>query len=284
VIAYLPFLTRKSDISNAHFEYNALTLENSLPYLAVLFASNSKINFIRSETFKLARNIFHLDLSNNDISLIQTRAFFYLNFLKTLELHGNKKLATIESYSFIGLKMSILEINKAKLKALDAQTFSGLNVQNLDLSDNDIESISAFAFDNLSVEFLNVNKNPIKEFNRDLFVGIKNIKSLQTPSFRLCCIKPVDLLEENCLPHKDEFSSCEDLMRNTTLQALLWTICILSIVGNILSMLYRVVFDSKRLKLGYGIFVTNLSAADLLMGIYLLIIAVADKMFRNRYS
>ncbi|KAK3596993.1 hypothetical protein CHS0354_009130 [Potamilus streckersoni] len=37
------------------------------------------------------------------------------------------------------------------------------------------------------------------------------------------------------------------------------------------------------LNMGYGIFVTNLSVADILMGIYLLIIAVADTNFRNTF-
>ncbi|XP_053374810.1 G-protein coupled receptor GRL101-like [Mercenaria mercenaria] len=72
-------------------------------------------------------------------------------------------------------------------------------------------------------------------------------------------------------------------MRNGTLQALMWTIGILALLGNISSLVYRLLYDRKRLKLGYGIFVTNLAIADLFMGVYMLMIAVADKIFRNRY-
>ncbi|XP_045203508.2 G-protein coupled receptor GRL101-like [Mercenaria mercenaria] len=72
-------------------------------------------------------------------------------------------------------------------------------------------------------------------------------------------------------------------MRRTTLQFLLWIIGILAIAGNIFSIVYRMLFDKKRLKMVYGIFVTNLAVADLLMGVYMLIIAIADSVYRGRY-
>jgi hypothetical protein len=71
-------------------------------------------------------------------------------------------------------------------------------------------------------------------------------------------------------------------MRNTTLQGLMWTIGLLALTGNVLSVVYRLIYDRKKLKLGYGIFVTNLAISDLLMGIYMLIIATADKLFMDR--
>jgi leucine-rich repeat-containing G protein-coupled receptor 7 len=73
-------------------------------------------------------------------------------------------------------------------------------------------------------------------------------------------------------------------MRRTVLRVLLWIIGLLALSGNVFSLVYRLFHDGKRLKLGYGIFVTNLAAADLLMGIYMLTIAVADQVFRNRYK
>ena len=55
-----------------------------------------------------------------------------------------------------------------------------------------------------------------------------------------------------------------------------------ALVGNSLALVYRLKFDTKRLKIAYGIFVTNLTIADFLMGVYLIIIAIADQMYRNR--
>ncbi|XP_045194790.2 G-protein coupled receptor GRL101-like [Mercenaria mercenaria] len=64
---------------------------------------------------------------------------------------------------------------------------------------------------------------------------------------------------------------------------MLWLIGLCSLLGNILSVIYRLVYDRERLKLGYGVFVTNLAVADFLMGFYMIIIAVADAVFRKRY-
>ena len=64
---------------------------------------------------------------------------------------------------------------------------------------------------------------------------------------------------------------------------LLWLIGLSALLGNSMALFYRLKFDTKRLRLAYGIFVTNLTIADFLMGIYLIIIAIADQHYRNRY-
>ena len=42
-------------------------------------------------------------------------------------------------------------------------------------------------------------------------------------------------------------------------------------------------YDKERLKLGYGIFVSNLAISDFLMGVYIIIIASADVFYRGNY-
>jgi leucine-rich repeat-containing G protein-coupled receptor 7/leucine-rich repeat-containing G protein-coupled receptor 8 len=63
---------------------------------------------------------------------------------------------------------------------------------------------------------------------------------------------------------------------------MVWLIGFCALFGNILSVIYRLVYHRERMQLSYEVFVTNLAVADTIMGIYLLIIAVADAMFRNR--
>lgn len=72
-------------------------------------------------------------------------------------------------------------------------------------------------------------------------------------------------------------------MRNDVLRPLIWIIGIFSLLGNALSLIYRFVYDRSRLKLGYGLFVTNLAFADFLMGVYMITIASADVFYRGRY-
>ncbi len=85
------------------------------------------------------------------------------------------------------------------------------------------------------------------------------------------------------LSYRGEFSSCEDLIRKEVLRAFLWIVCLTSLLGNVLSLVYRLIWDTSKLKLGYGIFVTNLAISDFMMGVYLIIIAIADVVFRGSY-
>jgi hypothetical protein len=204
--------------------------------------------------------------------------------LKRLNLGGNTYLTILEPNSFSGLQLFELKLKHTKITTLIARTFAGLQVKTLDISNNQIQTIAGYAFENLKVENLLINEVSIETFDRNIFYGIEGLELLQTPAYRFCCVRPFNFPEEKCYPEKDEFSSCADLIESRTLQILLWAMGLLSIVGNILSLVYRIRYDSQRLKLGYGIFVTNLAVADFLMGIYLMTIAVADIIFRDRFG
>ncbi|XP_053378728.1 G-protein coupled receptor GRL101-like [Mercenaria mercenaria] len=251
--------------------------------LSVLNLSRCDINDLSSNAFNRVRNLQLLDLSFNLISTLQDRVFSSLTKLKTLHIYGNHYLSRVDPYAFYSLSL-IRELNLANsmLTKISANTFAGLRLNSIDLSNNRLEDIEAFSFSNLSANVINFEGNIIKQFNKETFTGVADLKLLRTPSFKFCCIRPNYLDEHNCFPTKDEFSSCEDLMRHSALQFLLWLFGVLALFGNCLSLIYRLKVDRKRLKLGYGIFVTNLAAADFLMGVYLLIIAIADAAFRKR--
>jgi hypothetical protein len=228
-------------------------------------------------------NLHVLDLSKNTIKTLYKNTFSALRFLKELYMHGNSKLTRIEPDAFKGLlQISFLNLSGSKLKIISSRSFTGLNLDTLDLSSNDLEAIENKAFSELSVVKLNFMNNEIEAFNIDVFTGIRNVRILMTSAYKFCCVRPSYVLEENCFPSKDEFSSCEDLMRLSALQTMLWLIGLSALFGNILSVIYRLKYDTERLKLGFGIFVTNLAVADLFMGVYLVMIAVADAVYRNR--
>ncbi|XP_053380018.1 G-protein coupled receptor GRL101-like [Mercenaria mercenaria] len=228
-------------------------------------------------------NTLTLDLSYNDIRILSANVFADLIHLRILNLKGNYKLNNIEAGAFNGIGLiRELQLADAKLKTVAAYSFAGLKLDVIDLSNNSIEEIEAFAFSDMSVDTIYFNGNEILNFNKDIFTGVASLRRLKTPAFKFCCIRPNYLNEDQCFPSKDEFSSCEDLMRLSALQTMLWLIGMAALIGNALSIMYRLVYDRKRLKIGYGIFVTNLAVADFFMGVYLIIIAVADAAFRKQ--
>ncbi|XP_025079768.1 G-protein coupled receptor GRL101-like [Pomacea canaliculata] len=87
----------------------------------------------------------------------------------------------------------------------------------------------------------------------------------------------------NCHAPSDEVSSCDDLLRSNLYRVALAIFASLSLLGNVGTLLYRLIFHKTTGDIGYDVFVTNLCVADFLMGVYLLVIGVADYRYRGSY-
>ncbi|XP_064630867.1 G-protein coupled receptor GRL101-like [Lineus longissimus] len=79
----------------------------------------------------------------------------------------------------------------------------------------------------------------------------------------------------------DPFSSCTDLIRIGTLRIFLWILGTIAVGGNILVLLLRIL--TKEPTTANTTIITSLAVSDLLMGVYLYIIAAADTTFRGYY-
>lgn len=79
----------------------------------------------------------------------------------------------------------------------------------------------------------------------------------------------------------DEFSSCDDLMKNKGLQICIWVLGIFAFLGNIGVIIWRVLFKEENKVHSY--LLTNLAISDFLMGVYLLIIAIKDAQWQGEY-
>ena len=277
--------TKLLDIStNKNFFIFLKEYDKKLFYLSVLNMSSCGISVISSEFFLSMRNLLILDLSSNNLQAMRSGIFINQHSLTTLLLDGNAEVHVIEADSLLGLQsLKHFKLTHARIGSISKDAFKSHTMETVDLSHNIIDSIDNQVFDGLSVVYMFFNNTVIRSFDVGMFMGLNISDKLFTEAYKYCCIRPATLPEESCYPHKDEFSSCEDLMRSNALRALLWVIGIFSLLGNVASLVYRFVFDRQRLRIGYGIFVTNLAIADFLMGIYLITIAIADVTYRGIY-
>ncbi|XP_053406651.1 uncharacterized protein LOC123546331 [Mercenaria mercenaria] len=279
-----PVWTRSLELTDSAIDIPLSETLFDFPFLYLLNLSSSGTERIEENAFIRLSNLRILDISNNKLTALSENVFAGLQNLHTLNLDGNSEISFLGPFTFKQLvAIRVLRITGTKLRTVMSNTFSGLSLEILDLRDNDIQEIEEFGLGNLEVNHIRFQENDITSFHKGVFTGVLALKSLQTPAYKFCCIRPNYVSEDKCFPQKDEFSSCEDLMRISALQTMLWLIGLCALIGNILSVIYRLIFDRQRLRLGYGIFVTNLAVADFLMGIYLLTIAVADAVFRKRY-
>ena len=113
------------------------------------------------------------------------------------------------------------------------------------------------------------------------FFNVLQFSHRKLDRFILCCYAKKSIEGVECDSPVDEFSSCDDLMKNKTLQICIWILGILALAGNLLVIIWRAV-DKEENRV-QSFLLTNLAGADLLMGVYLLTIAIMDLRWQGEY-
>ena len=135
-----------------------------------------------------------------------------------------------------------------------------------------------------NLKVVDLRGSPMSTFPRDVFKGLDILRTVYTDNYKLCCprILPSDTV--NCYAPLDEISSCEDLLRSGVYRVVLLVFAILTLLGNLINFVYRMFVDRTASSQGYGVFVLHLCVSDFLMGLYLALIGVADRVYLGSYQ
>ena len=257
------------------------------------FTSNSMLIYLGLASCGLTqldlptlRNLRSLDLSDNHLHALNNEDLSAVEQLHTLSLAGNplssQSLSSLQPF----LPLSVLDLSNLELSVLNF-SISGIfpNVQSINLSSTGIQRASQGVFytlDNLRV--LDLSGCPLIQFPRDVFRGLKQLEFVYSDNYKMCCSAtlPPGFNLKNCHAPSDEVSSCDALLRSNVYRVLLALFAASSLLGNLLSFVYRVLF-SRSSKSGFGVFVTHLCVSDFMMGVYLAIIGIADSLYRGSY-
>ncbi|OWF43884.1 G-protein coupled receptor GRL101 [Mizuhopecten yessoensis] len=259
---------------------------SGLVALKTLHISHSNIRDlnIESNVFSELSSLEFLDLSANIISRLPNDKFSKLITLQTLIL-SNNPLLSIDVQAFSRLySLSSLQLSHINSERILSGVFSGLqSLTILNLSSSGIRNLGQRCFHDLTnLETLDIQNNhfEVQEF---MFDGLDNLQYLYADTYKMCCIKPKSVLDENCFAPADLISSCSNLIGSDFLRVCLWVIGLLALVGNIFVIIYRFVIDKGDLKKSQSIFVINLSISDLIMGIYMILIGSVDTYYSGNY-
>ena len=269
--------TRGLDISHSSLKITPQSFLKLL-YLMILNVSNCGISELESGSFAHLYNLMELDLSKNNISHLVNGTFLYLGNIRQLNLHGNR-IKKIAPGTFNGLyKLKYLDLSHQHLKTLKGDTFTGLiSLKKLDLSMNSLFQIDENSFRGLQVLYvLRLNGNKIRHIAKNS-LSIESLHNLSTDANRFCCLSNAAI----CSPEPDEFSSCDDLLANKTLQVSIWILGAMALLGNVFVIFWRCV--KQRSTHHSSLLIINLSISDFLMGVYLVIIASIDQWYRGVY-
>ena len=233
---------------------------SSTPKLEVIDLSHNNLKSI-GDHFVHTSELEFLNLSFNEITHVHDFSLHRLEQLRELHLEGNK--LTCVSYALLANTLS-LEI--------------------LNLSRNDIHDIAYGTFKGHSeLLILDIKHNQIEVFE-NMFLGLVNLKHMYVDWYTLCCAKPDSVDPEHCHSPQDQISSCDFLIKEIFLSVGIWFLTLFAVVGNIFVLVFRWREERWKKMKSHIIFILNLGFSDLLMGIYLFIIAYKDSEFRGVYG
>lgn len=288
---YISKSVRKLDLSYNRLGPNLSNSDFSAYHdLGELILHHNGVEVLIPGLFRQLRNLYKLDLSNNQIHSVKRGAFAGLRRVTQLLLESNPELVNIESDAFLGLSsLQMLNISSSRILALRKNTFNGLtSLRHLLLRSNMIVEIEDGAFRSLnSLVSLDMRGNEIRYFTKLVFGDLKSLRNLSTDSFKFCCLINQQIPSDRCLPLPDEISDCEDLLSSMLQRSCIWIAGVVAFIGNLIVIGFR-----YRDRLGQkereeeqvnSTLLLSLGCSDFLMGIYLIIIASVDMFYRGRY-
>jgi len=236
-------------------------------------------------------NLRHFDLSGNVLRHIDMQYFHSLKNLRVLVLSDNPLSAVVNTVLSEARRMVLQTINLSGTN-LDVYNGSALarfpSLRTLNVSGNvKLTAITDEGFQSTPLlENLDVRGSPLKDYPTDLLRSLVSLKVVHADNYKLCCeaMLPENFNLNNCHAEQDLLASCKDLLKSNVYRVFLLLFASLSVVGNVGSFVVRLYLVNKGAGLGsFSIFVTNLSIADFVMGVYLAIVGVADQVYRGEY-
>ena len=236
-------------------------------------------------------NLRSVDLSFNDFKSIGPGLLKYFPKLNSLSLAHNPIISVFDADGRSGdsifselLSLDISFVEMRKLSPMLMRLFP--NLRSLNLSHCKVHSVQDQGFHPLtSLQVLDMRGCPLTTIPKYMFLGMSSLRRVFADNYKVCCPSnlPLEFFSDQCLAPSDEISSCDALLRSDLYRISLAVFAILAIIGNTLSLTLRVFILKGKQTSGHAVFVTHLCVSDLLMGVYLVIIGIADRTYLNAY-
>ncbi|XP_041664069.1 leucine-rich repeat and immunoglobulin-like domain-containing nogo receptor-interacting protein 1 [Cheilinus undulatus] len=155
-------------------DHQLITVPESLPKdTKLLNLTHNKIKTLVQQQFKTLTQLLHLDLSDNDVVMIEFKAFLGLQNLINLNLARNH------------------------LKIIPIGAFAGLpKLKSLDISSNEVLVFLDFTFRDLpTLQFLTAVDNDVVFISHQAFTGLTNLQELHLDGCNLSAV-PTEALTQ----------------------------------------------------------------------------------------
>ncbi|EDV21082.1 uncharacterized protein TRIADDRAFT_60495 [Trichoplax adhaerens] len=121
------------------------------------------------------------------------------------------------------------------------------------------------------------------EFSSQAFWFSRSLTEISSTREYLCCNIPSTVISCKPLPSQLSLSTCSYILSHNILRIIIWILGNLAVIENAISIVWHSPFR-KDGKCVPKVLIVNLSIADFLMGVYLIIVASANTFYAQRYS
>ena len=279
-----------------NLKINAPQTFASLTGLKVLDISKNNIEQFSPHIFETTSKLISLEISENNLRTVPEILLTNLSRLIYLNMSKNS-LSRLPSFSAQG-QLQVLDVSENQLTTLKPVTFENLkSLTFLSLAKNSITTLYSHVFFNLgNIEFINASYNAIQKINSNLVSNESKLQTLDLRGNKMYKIAPhsftsltistiiVDkyatccfLNEEKCISMKPrtEYLTCNRMLRDVVLRISVWVLGLSAFICNVIAFCIRLRKQQTRNKV-QALLISNLALSDLLMGVNMLILAIAD--------
>ena len=252
-----------------------------LQKLKILVLRQNKLNTLDTDLFHNLASLERLMLSYNLITTLPNGIFMGLKYLEHIDISHNK-LTQLGVNVFKGLSnLNELFLQNNTLTQLDYDVVKDtINLDVFNLSTNRLNAIPNI--ENLTqLTILDITENLLLWVSGASFSSLSWETNIIVSQHEICeCYVPSYV---NCgvADKRSPYLTCDRLLSDRALVVIMWLIGLGALSGNLFVLVWRK--KEANISTVNSMFLQNLAASDLLMGIYMLIIACADIYFGENF-
>ena len=254
-----------------------ITLCN-LPYVAyhLVYVSINSIAFLKCSKFLMVLNV-----SGNFIAdACEMESHRKLHFVD-ISWNNIRKLSRNCFNNMKNLRLIILKRNM--ISNMEAKSFHNLNnIFMIDLSSNNLSNLLEDAFVNISIiQIIKLNNNPLTQLLHIKIMVQLTVQTVYSSNFYICCTLSSNTI---CLAPKPWYVSCSNLLPSPAIKIVLIILSLTVIVANLIPLLMKCKVLKRKLHHEvFNIIVFYINMGDLLCGMYLTILWIADAIYGDRF-
>ena len=253
--------------------FRAQRAENQLQELTI---SQNNIISLPRDFFCNTPNLQQLSIADNQLQSLDVSLFANLKQLKFLNISNNQ------------LKSVFLGTSQRNQWNFCNNTYKGStghllpNIQYINLNNNTIQMFEGYLFEEMPIiEALSIRENPLRMVDEKTFALVKNYTIVLVDEPATCCFIEK---KSQCKPKnpKPPYLTCLRLLPYPSIRIFMWIFGLFALVGNLSVLLWRCKTHGRE-NIIQVFLIQNLAASDLMMGVYMLIIASADTYYQQYF-